>query len=420
MFWIHVSKPCESLYIDYIHAKLSCNLLINHLAFACILIRRPAPWIHRQTPINLCETLYTRNMRVLSLPIFKILEEPRKTYHKFRSVAITWPCKVLKCATAGSPVRAGPTKTGMQKSACFASQWYVMSLRTRFCSCLTLESMHPDEVKPLSKQANTLLEEYQSVGPRGANSEQDSTNFELGTRCKNVKSPEKVRILNSQFIEEVYEETRNVTNDTGNCHKLIKNHWEVLQRKKDQKYRKKEAQKEVSSQGAPTDGPGRTIASSFAQGWLGSSKLPSLDHWLTRSHARRSKLLLLIHRRSFFPLHPCWRFYHSLSLFLPHFFPRCAHPLRSKDTRTQDPPRYEVDLRDCCNAGSLFSPDSLFSDACARASSVLVRRASTEECVLGPLKASAPILAMDSDPSCSVSKEDGRYLDTWVLLYLGT
>lgn len=62
----------------------------------------------------------------------------------------------------------------MQGSACPTPRRYVISLRTSFCSCPTMESMHPDEVKSDGRTGGTR---GQTNTKANVSSRANSTNF---------------------------------------------------------------------------------------------------------------------------------------------------------------------------------------------------------------------------------------------------
>lgn len=114
--------------------------------------------------------------------------------------------------------------------------------------------------------------------------------------------------------------------------------------------------------------------SSFAQGRLGSSKLPSRDHWCTGSHARRSKPLLSIRRRVSSKasprVTPCRLSLTAALSRAPFFlvtlipFPQGHSHARSSKIRAGSPRLLFLVVHRRCRAiatGSLFIPPHTFS-----------------------------------------------------------
>lgn len=96
-------------------------------------------------------------------------------------------------------------------------------------------------------------------------------------------------------VKTTYDSNTNTT--TRHTDSIERNSWKKEEKKK--RGRVKSLESRVRS--TPALGVAHTTASqspsSFAQGRLGSSKLPSRDHWCPGSHARHSKPLLSIRRR---------------------------------------------------------------------------------------------------------------------------
>lgn len=86
-------------------------------------------------------------------------------------------CKLEACSNA--QIR----RNEVQGSACPTPRRYVISLRTSFCSCPTMESMHPDEVKP--------------GGWTGGTRGQTNTKAKISSRANSTNSHLETRLLDA-------------------------------------------------------------------------------------------------------------------------------------------------------------------------------------------------------------------------------